>query len=88
MLQLPTTLMHQTASHCLAELLQAVRAEVSANVTVNAAGLERFDSTALAVLLELRRMAVSLGKTLTLQATPPRLADLARLYGIAELLQV
>ena len=88
MLQLPATLMHHTATNCLAELLQAVRAEVSVNVTVDAAGLERFDSTALAVLLELRRMALSLGKTLTLQAVPPRLADLARLYGIAELLQV
>lgn len=88
MLKLPATLMHQTATHCLTELLQAVRAEVSSTVTVNAEGLERFDTTALAVLLELRRFVVSLGKTLALQAIPSRLADLARLYGVAELLQV
>ncbi|BCO28645.1 hypothetical protein MIZ03_3555 [Rhodoferax lithotrophicus] len=86
MLQLPAILIHQNATDCLSELLQAVHAENSSTVTINAAPLQRFDSTALAVLLELRRCAVSLGKTLTLQAIPPRFADLARLYGIAELL--
>ncbi len=88
MVQLPAILVHQTATAALADLLRAVRAQPSAGVTVNAAALERFDSTALAVLLELRRVALSLGKTLTLQALPPRLTDLARLYGIAELLPV
>ncbi len=88
MLQLPAMLVHQTATASLASLLQAVRAQPTACVTVDAAALARFDSTALAVLLEVRRVALSLGKTLTLHALPPRLADLARLYGIAELLPV
>lgn len=86
MLRLPQTLLHNTAAADLAEMLSAVRAEPSASVAVDAAALERFDSTALAVLLELRRTALQAGKTLALQGVPQRLQDLAGLYGIAELL--
>ncbi len=86
MLQLPASLVQQTAKDCLAQLLQALGSETAACVTVNASALERFDSTALAVLLELRRVVVSMDKTMALQALPARLSDLARLYGIADLL--
>ena len=86
MLRLPDTLVHTTAAATLAELLLAVRAEPSANVAVDATALLRFDSTALAVLLELRRAVLLAGKTLVLQGVPTRLSDLARLYGIEELL--
>lgn len=86
MLRLPQTLLHNTAAASLAEMLLAVRAEPSASVAVDAAALERFDSTALAVLLELRRAALQAGKTLALQGVPQRLRDLAGLYGIDELL--
>ena len=86
MLQLPPVLVHNTAQACLADMLQAMRAEASARVSVDAAALVRFDSTALAVLLALRRAALQAGKILVLQALPTRLSDLARLYGIAELL--
>lgn len=86
MLRLPATLLHNTASATLTELMLALRAESSANIAVDAAALVRFDSTALAVLLELRRAALSAGKTFVLQGLPSRLNDLARLYGIDELL--
>jgi phospholipid transport system transporter-binding protein len=86
MLRLPQTLLHDTATATLAELLAAVQAESSASVAVDASALQRFDSTALAVLLELRRAALQAGKTLALQDMPKRLQDLAVLYGIAELL--
>ena len=86
MLRLPTTLLHNTASATLTELMLALRAESSANIAVDAAALVRFDSTALAVLLELRRAALSAGKIFVLQGLPSRLNDLARLYGIDELL--
>lgn len=88
MLQLPATLTHNTATACLAELLLAVGSEPSACVAVNAGSLVQFDSTALAVLLALRRAVLPVGKTLSLNAVPPRLSDLARLYGIADLLPV
>jgi phospholipid transport system transporter-binding protein len=48
--------------------------------------LQRFDSSALAVLLELRRESLAQGKSLAIQALPGRLRDLATVYGIAELL--
>jgi phospholipid transport system transporter-binding protein len=86
MLQLPATVTHNTATACLADLLRAVASEPSPCVALDAGALVQFDSTALAVLLALRRAVLKLGKTLSLQAVPPRLADLARLYGIAELL--
>jgi phospholipid transport system transporter-binding protein len=86
MLQLPKTLVQLTAKDTLAQLLQALQAETSACVAVDASALGRFDSTALAVLLELRRAVLAMGKTITLQGLPGRLTDLARLYGIAELL--
>lgn len=86
MLRLPQTLLHDTATATLAEMLAAVRVEPSAGIAVDASALQRFDSTALAVLLELRRAALQAGKTLALQGMPQRLRDLADLYGIAELL--
>ncbi|MBE0474126.1 STAS domain-containing protein [Rhodoferax sp.] len=86
MLRLPPSVLHDTATAALAELLVAVKAEPSASVSVDVSALQRFDSTALAVLLELRRAALQAGKTVALQGVPQRLRDLADLYGIAELL--
>lgn len=86
MLQLPATLMHHTAKTCLAELQQALQATPETTVKVNLAALQRFDSTALAVLLELSAQAQRVGKKLVLQAMPSRLNDLARVYGIDALL--
>ena len=85
MLQLPPQLTHTTASACLLDLGAALPAE-PAGVVVSASGLGRFDSAALAVLLSLRRQALGLGKTFAVTCLPQRLADLARLYGVAELL--
>ena len=85
MLNLPEVLTQTTATVCLRDLGAELRAE-SAAIVVNASGLNRFDSAALAVLLALRREALQLGKTFAIQGLPQRLADLARLYGIAELL--
>ncbi|MFZ4623962.1 MAG: STAS domain-containing protein [Rhodoferax sp.] len=87
MLQLPAALTQTTATRCLAELMAALPAE-PAGVVVNAAGLNRFDSAALAVLLGLRRQAQQLGKTFAIAGLPAPMADLAQLYGITELLPV
>lgn len=84
-LKLPALLTQATASTCLRELSAALPTQ-PADVVVDASGLNKFDSAALAVLLSLRRAALGLGKGFTVSGLPPRLADLARLYGIAELL--
>jgi phospholipid transport system transporter-binding protein len=67
-------------------LAQALRSESAAQVVVDAGALTRFDSSALAVLVEVRREALAAGKTFAVQKLPPRLAQLAALYGVAELL--
>ncbi|MDR2128306.1 MAG: STAS domain-containing protein [Burkholderiaceae bacterium] len=57
-----------------------------AQIVVDASALEKFDSSALAVLLECRRDGLAVGKTFAVQGMPPRLRDLAILYGVASLL--
>ena len=86
MLVLPGDLTRAQASGCLQMLVQGLRAEPGSVVVVDATALVRFDSAALAVLLELRRASLALGKGLLIRALPERLRDLAELYGIAELL--
>ena len=66
----------------------ALRAE-TANlepVVVDAGSLSRFDSSALAVLLASRRQAQALGRAFYVRDLPPRLRQLAGLYGVAELI--
>jgi phospholipid transport system transporter-binding protein len=55
-------------------------------VALNADGLKVFDSSAVAVLLELRRNLMAQGKTLSVVGRPERLRDLVGLYGVSELL--
>ncbi len=86
MLVLPAELTRAQAGACLRMLVQGLRAEPGSAVVVDAGALARFDSAALAVLLEFRRECLTLGKRVRIASLPPRLRDLAGLYGIAELL--
>lgn len=86
MLSLPSELTQTQASACLRDLTQNLRALTDADVVIDAAALTRFDSAALAVLLELRRACLALNKRFSIHGMPVRLADLAALYGVAELL--
>jgi phospholipid transport system transporter-binding protein len=56
-------------------------------VVLDAADLTDFDSSALAVLLGLRRVLTHKGSVLRVEAMSPRLLELARLYGVLDLLQ-
>ena len=85
MLSLPAELTHVQANVCLAQLAAGVKAE-GAVVELNAEPLQRFDSSALAVLLEFQRVCANLGKTLAVQGLPRQLLALATLYGIEGLL--
>ncbi len=86
MLVLPQELTHAEANACLRMLVQGLRSQTGAEVVVDATGLSRFDSSALAVLLEFRRETLALGKRFSIRGLPARLHDLAALYGIADLL--
>jgi phospholipid transport system transporter-binding protein len=85
-LALPAVLTHAQAGPCLQQLSAAI-ADSPQQVVVQAQALQEFDSSALAVLLELRRACRRLGKQLTIEGAPARLMHLASLYGVSALLQ-
>lgn len=86
MLTLPSVLTQIQASDCLEKLTQDVQREVQKQVVVDAALLNSFDSSALAVLLAIRRECARAGKLFAVKGLPDRLRDLATLYGIESLL--
>lgn len=86
MLLLPETLTLREARDTLRLLKVALEQEGDADVVVDAGALVRFDSSALAVLLECRRLAQAWGRRFTTRSLPPKLGELARVYGIDDLL--
>ena len=86
MLVLPAELTHAQATACCRMLAQALRSEPGKLAVADASALLHFDSSALAVLLECRREAMARGQAFHVSHMPPRLRDLATLYGVAELL--
>ncbi len=86
MLVLPAELTHAQARACLDVLLAAVRAEREPLVVADATALARFDSSALAVLLAVRRECLLDGRRLAVSGLTARLRQLAGLYGVSELL--
>ena len=86
MLILPAELTHAHAVACCRMLVQGLRSHTEPAVVADAGALTHFDSSALAVLLECRREALAIGKTLSISRMPARLRELATLYGVAQLL--
>ena len=86
MLVLPAELTHEHAAACCRMLELGLRNDPAGSVVADASPLQRFDSSALSVLLACRREALVLGKTFSVKGLPPRLRTLAGLYGIADLL--
>lgn len=85
MLNLPSTLTHANAGEVSSVLRANVASEPAAFV-LEAGALSEFDSSALAVILACRREALTAGKTFAVRDLPPRLAQLAGLYGVAGLI--
>jgi phospholipid transport system transporter-binding protein len=83
-MQLPRTLTMSEAAAVLAELRAAPAA--GEELAVDASALADFDSAALALLLDARRLAQRRGQRLAVHGAPQQLVLLARLYGVAELL--
>ena len=87
MLLLPATLTAREARVTLRMLKQALQSEGSeAPVVVEAGSLQHLDSAALAVLLEIERLAVAWGRAFAVRGVPAKLAALAKLYGVDVLL--
>jgi phospholipid transport system transporter-binding protein len=86
-LALPERLTLDNAAPTLHQLGQRLSATPGPVVALDAAALQGFDSSAIAVLLELRRQGLAQGKTLHVQNWPERLQGLVALYGVDELLR-
>ncbi len=89
MLTLPSDLTHRDAAACLVQSLEHLAAADSVSTSelqVDASALQHFDSSALAVLLELRRQAQVRGQSFQVTGMSDRLSELAGLYGVDELL--
>lgn len=84
---LPERLTIEVASSALAELIRALGAR-SGPVRLDAAPMRDFDSSAVAVLLELRRHLLAKGREMAVDHWPPKLSALVRLYGVDTLLGV
>jgi phospholipid transport system transporter-binding protein len=86
MLLLPATLTADEARATLRMLTQTLKSEPESGVVIDASGLQQFDSSALAVLLECRRQAQAWGRAFSVRQPPNKLAALAKLYGVDGLL--
>ena len=87
MLVLPPQLTHDEAAACVRMLSQALASQPPRQAAVADAGpLQQFDSSALAVLLECRREALAQGRSVSVTNMPPRLQELASVYGVSEVL--
>lgn len=80
MLQLPASATFGDASRLVALLDGAD--------TVDASQLQAFDTSAIALLLEARRRAQARGAVFRVTGAPPKLRQLAQLYGVEELLSL
>ena len=89
-LKLPPSLMHEQADACLSQWIRQLQLQPTPQpepVLVDASALSDFDSSALAVLLGLRRVAKAQGRSVLVQGMSARLSELATLYGVLDLLQ-
>ena len=86
MLVLPQTITAREAGDTQRLLSHSLKNEPGPDIVVDASNLRQFDSAALAVLLECQRLALACGKGFSTRGVPPKLAALAKLYGIDVLL--
>ncbi|MDR2851916.1 MAG: STAS domain-containing protein [Burkholderiaceae bacterium] len=89
MLVLPQRITHDEApacAHMLEQGLAGLAGQPHDSAVVDASALVQFDSSALAVLLEIRRQAAARGRGFAVRNLPARLRELAVLYGVAGLL--
>jgi ABC-type transporter Mla MlaB component len=81
----PATITFDTAPR---EVEALARALASEGWTLDLATCTDFDSSLIGVMLELERRALAVGKKCRFSNPPPNLLELARLYGVGELLFV
>ena len=72
----------------LAATLPAAVAAGSGVLAIDATALQSCDSSTIALLLHARRLAQAAGRGFSVEGAPAQLGQLARLYGVEELLSL
>jgi phospholipid transport system transporter-binding protein len=85
-MQLPASATLADAPALLDQLQQALTSD--GPLQVDAGALQNFDTSAIALLMQARRQAQAAGRTFSVVRAPAKLAELARLYGVEELLSL
>ncbi len=86
-MQLPATATLDKAADLAATLPAAVAAGTGV-LRIDASALQAYDSATIALLLQARRLAQAAGRGFEVVGAPAKLAELARLYGVEELLSL
>lgn len=87
-MQLPARATIEGATTLIAQLDAALAAAAGGALRIDAAALKDFDTSAVALLLHVRRGARERQIQLIVDNAPPKLRELARLYGVEELLSL
>ncbi|MBL8361160.1 MAG: STAS domain-containing protein [Rubrivivax sp.] len=85
-MKLPAAASIEQGSEMLGLLDAALAAESAGTLSIDASALANFDTSTLALLLEAQRRAKAQGREITVNGVPHKLVELARLYGVEELL--
>jgi len=87
--QLPIEISHNNVEAVLAQGMAVIDTLQAENIlTIDCQALTVFDSSALSVLLSMRRHAKTRRVHIELRSIPEKLASLAQVYGIADVVLV
>ena len=87
-MQLPAATTLDQASMLLGLLDKSLAETEAAALRIDASALREFDTSALALLLEAQRRIKLQGGSLVVVGAPSKLIELARLYGVDQLLSL
>jgi phospholipid transport system transporter-binding protein len=87
-MKLPANATLDEAAGLAAQLPTALAAEGSGAFTIDASALQSYDTSTVALLLQAHRLAKGAGRAFEVVGAPAQLAELARLYGVEELLSL
>jgi phospholipid transport system transporter-binding protein len=84
--QLPLVVSHENVEEILAAGVKVIEQLSAGSVlTIDCQLLKTFDSSALSVILSLKRVASKHGVIIQLNAIPEKLASLAKVYDLADI---
>lgn len=87
-MQLPASASIAQMPELLPLLDRAVAQAGAGELVIDASALQELDSSTLSLLLQARRRVKQAGGSMVVRGAPPKLLELARLYGVNELLSL